>query len=179
MANKSNRKSNVSKSKTTPKNSKSNKKTQTVSTRKSAQNNASKKSKGVVKGQVTIPTNIDMRLAVIKGRYFYKTNNADETHTYAVYRDPKSKEVRAVQTTHLYKPDKDRMEDLHKGLLCKVKFAGYETPSGVNNKYYNTNIQGKPIDLKHADIVSVDKTPLSQSIAKKIFAFAKNKRNNQ
>lgn len=118
---------------------------------------------------------IDMRLAKIRNRYMINSGNPMGEHTYAVYTDNETKEVRAVETTHLYIPDKSNMEKLRKGLLRKVKFNGYETPSGVHNAYYNTNINGEPIDLSHADI-RIDKTPIPQSQAIDIKTFAKNKR---
>lgn len=120
-------------------------------------------------------TTVDMRLAKIRNRYMINSGNPMGEHTYAVYTDNETKEVRAVETTHLYVPDKSNMNKLRKGLLRKVKFNGYETPSGVHNAYYNTNINGEPIDLSHDDI-RLDKTPIPQSQAIDIKTFAKNKR---
>ena len=115
---------------------------------------------------------LDMYLAKIKNRYFYKSDKGDSTHTYAVYKDSISEEVRAVPTTHLYVPDEKNMEKLHKGLLCKVNLPGYETPSGVHNYYYNQNINGKQINLQDNDI-EVNGTPLDQETANQIHRFAK------
>ena len=38
-------------------------------------------------------------------RYFYKSNKGDSTHTYAVYKDSKTGDVRAIPTAHLNVPD--------------------------------------------------------------------------
>lgn len=113
---------------------------------------------------------VDMRLAKIRNDYMFTSGNPSGEHTYAVYTE--NEEVRAIPTTHLYIPDKERMEKLHKGLLRKVKFAGYETPSAVGNQFYNTNAQGGKIDLQDKRI-QVDKTPLPQKQAQAIKAFAK------
>ena len=102
--------------------------------------------------QVQSGDKLDMHLVKIKNRYFYKSDKGDSTHTYAVYMDSKTGEVRAVPTTHLFVPDEKNMEKLHKGLLCKVNLPGYETPSGVHNYYYNQNINGKQINLQDNDI---------------------------
>lgn len=119
---------------------------------------------------------VDMRLAKIRNDYMFTSGNPSGEHTYAVYSE--NGEVRAIPTTHLYVPDKDRMDKLHKGLLRKVKFAGYETPSGVENRYYNANAQGGKIDLQDKR-VQVDKTPLPQKQAQEIKAFAKYLRKQQ
>ena len=33
-----------------------------------------------------------------------------------------------------------------------MKFSHRETPSGVNNSYFTTDITGKPLNLKHPDV---------------------------
>ncbi len=120
-------------------------------------------------------TTVDMRLAKIRNRYMFNSNKPTQEHIYAVYTDYTTKEVRAIEATHLYIPDEENMNKVKRGLLRKVRFNGYETPSAVYNSYYDTNIEGKPIDLLHAD-VRVDKTPIPQKQAKAIKDFAKSKR---
>lgn len=121
------------------------------------------------------PVPIDMHLAKIRNRYLFRSGSPSVEHTYAVYRDEGTKRVRVVPATHLYLPDERNMAKLHQGLLCKVKFAGYETPSGINNYYIDTNADGGVIDLSHPD-VKVDKTPLPEGQARKIWSFASRKR---
>lgn len=131
---------------------------------------------GVIKPTKSTNELIDMHLAKIKDGYMFKTNKPEKEHTYAVYTDLQSKEVRAVPTTHLYVVDEDKMDKVRKGLLRKVKFAGYETPSCVENYYFADNIYGSKIDLNDKKFVSVDKTPLSQNQASIIKNFAKYRR---
>lgn len=114
-------------------------------------------------------------LAKIKDGYLFKSDKVDKEHTYVVYLDSKTNEIRAVPTTHLYLPDMDKMEELKRNHLRKVKFAGYETPSGVENYYYVTDVNGNLIDLSHTGI-KIDKTPLPTKQAQVIINFAKNKR---
>ena len=121
-------------------------------------------------GGVVLPVG-EMHLAKICNRYMIPNAKPEQEHTYAVYVDEKTKEVRAIETTHLYLPDKENMEKVKKGLLRKVKFDSFETPSAINNYYYNTNLNGGPIDLSHSD-VRVDKTPLPQGQAMDIRRFA-------
>lgn len=119
--------------------------------------------------------NIDMRLAQIKNGYMYNSDEPEKTHTYVVYRDNKTKEVRAIEATHLYLPDKKNMKKLKQGLLHKVQFDIFETPSVTNNYYYNTDINGKPIDLTNKS-VSILGSSLPQKQAKEIKDFARTAR---
>ena len=128
---------------------------------------------GGTKSKKVQEENIDMRLVKIKDGYMFSTDKPEKEHTYAVYTDLQSKEVRAVPTTHLYIIDEDKRDKVKRGLLRKVKFAGYETPSCVENYYFTDNVYGGKIDLTNKRVVSVDKTPLSQSQAKIIKDFAK------
>lgn len=137
-----------------------------------------RKSSEKVNQKTVASTSLDMRLAKIKNRYLFNSSKPTQEHTYAVFEDAESKEIRAIPATHLYVPDEINMSKLHNGLLRKVKFAGYETPSGVENYYHNTNVEGKPIDLKHSDI-KIDKTPIPQKQAQIIKAFAKYPRKRQ
>ncbi len=120
---------------------------------------------------------ITMFLAKINDT-FMLGGQSTKSHTYAVYTDTKTKRVRAIPTTHLYTPDDKNMEKLAKGLLKKEKFAGYETPSGINNYFVTTNHSGDKLSLKDKNI-TLDKTPLTQSQAKRIVDFAKTERKNK
>ena len=113
-----------------------------------------------------------MRLAKIKNRYMFDSDNPQGVHTYVTYTDKKSKEVRAIPTTHLYVPDKANMEKLRKGLLCKVKFPNYDAVSGVHNYYYAKDSKGRDIDLKNNDVV-LSKNKLADSLVKKIKSFVR------
>ncbi|MCD8372198.1 MAG: hypothetical protein LUD27_02725, partial [Clostridia bacterium] len=56
-----------------------------------------------------------MRLVKIKNKYLFDSNNPEGTHTYAVYRDNKTHELRAVALTHLYVKDEKRFKQVRKG----------------------------------------------------------------
>ena len=118
-----------------------------------------------------------MRLAFIKDRHMFNKNaNYKDRHLYAVYYDKKSKKYRAIETTHLFLPDKKRFSDIKKGHLKKVKFPNFELPSGVNNNYYETDINGKSININHPDIKLISKKHLPKNVANDIISFAKTKR---
>lgn len=93
-----------------------------------------------------------MILAKIKNRYMFKSDKPDKNHDYAIYKDKSTNEIRAVELTHLYKPDNKRFSQLRNGEIKKMRFSHRETPSGVNNYYFYKNINGGPIDLRHPDI---------------------------
>ena len=113
-----------------------------------------------------------MRLAKIKNKYLYKSDNPNGNHTYAVYYDNKSKETRAVALTHLYVKDDKRFKQIKNGLISVEKFKEFETPSGVKNYYYSRNTKGKKIDLNDKDIISISKRYLSKKQANRIKKFA-------
>ena len=115
----------------------------------------------------------DVYWATIKDKYiFSKDKKNEKSHAYAIYTDSKTKENRIVQAHHLYNPDKKNMEKVNKGLYLKVKTTQHETPSGLDNYYYNKTIDGKKIDFKSDEIVSIDKTPINKKLAKQIIEFA-------
>lgn len=93
-----------------------------------------------------------MRIAKIKNRYMFNSSKPNGTHDYLVYKDKHTNEIRAIELTHLYKPDKLRLSQVKSGLLKKMFFKHRETPTGVNNGYLNTNALGQSIDLKHKDV---------------------------
>lgn len=116
-----------------------------------------------------------MRLAKIKNGYMFNSDNPQGVHTYVTYTDKKSKEVRAIPTTHLYVPDKANMEKLHKGLLCKVKFPNYDAVSGVHNYYYTKNSFGGKIDMNNCAVTSLEKIS-NKSLIAKIINFSKERK---
>ena len=89
-----------------------------------------------------------MRLAKIKNKYLFDSDNPKGTHTYAVYYDKKNKETRAVALTHLYVKDDKRFKQVKKGNIKIEKFKEFDVPSGVQNYYYSRNKKGKKINLK-------------------------------
>lgn len=105
----------------------------------------------------------------------YKPNQA---HIYAVYKDKATGETRLIQMTHVIEPKKEKA--IKKGYLMPVKLPNVDMPSGVNNSYYNKDINGDPIDLqkiKAKDIEGKKKkaTYIRKSLAEKIIAFAQKK----
>lgn len=115
-----------------------------------------------------------MRLAKIKNKYLFDSDNPNGTHTYAVYYDRKSKSYRAVGLTHLYLKDPKRFKQVSKGMIKKMKFKEFEAPSGVKDSYFEKNIKGKKIDLNDKDnVVNVEKRHLSKKQSDTIKRFAK------
>lgn len=114
-------------------------------------------------------------LASIKNKYMFNSDKPEQEHCYVVYFDEKSQELRAIETTHLYKPDEKNMNKLKRNLLHKVHFEGKDTPSGTNNYYYNTDINNLPLDLANKSI-KLDSKTLPESVAKEIIEFAKKAR---
>ena len=89
-----------------------------------------------------------MRLAKIKNKYMYKTDDNDEgTHYYLVFFDRKTKSYHAAQLTHLYIKDKNRFIQVRKGYIKIIKLKEFDVPSGVRIDVYKTNANGEKIDL--------------------------------
>ena len=63
-----------------------------------------------------------MRLAKIKNKYLFKSNNPNGTHTYAVYYDWQNRRYNAVQLTHLYNKDQKRFDQVKRGNIMVTKF---------------------------------------------------------
>lgn len=116
-----------------------------------------------------------MRIAWIRNRYMFKSDDPNGKHAYAVYYDRKSKRYRAVQTTHLYIMDPKRKPAYKKGFIKEMKLPGFTFPSGVKNSYYSTATDGKPISLKHPDVLSVSKRHLPKQKARMIINHARRK----
>lgn len=132
-----------------------------------------------------------MRLARIKNKYMYdcsawRTMSKEQRaknpgldpngeHWYALFteRGKSGKlEYRAVQINHLYKIDKNRQNKLNSGHYQKEKFAIYETPSIVENKYYFKDSAGNKIDISNKNVREITKKHLSSKQSKRIKEFA-------
>ena len=109
-----------------------------------------------------------MRLAKIKNKYLFDSDNPKGTHTYAVYYDKGKKETRAVALTHLYIKDDKRFKQVKKGNIKIEKFKEFDTPTGVKNYYYSKNTKGKKINLKDSAIVHMSKRYLSKALSFKL-----------
>lgn len=121
-----------------------------------------------------------MRLAKIKNRYLYKSDNPNGIHTYAVYYDAKTKTNNAVALTHLYIKDDKRFKQVKKGNIRVEKFKEFDVPSGVQNYYYSKTVDGTNIDLKNTDNVKfIGSRFLSKSQSERIKKFAKNNYNKK
>ena len=125
-----------------------------------------------------------MKLVKIRDKYMYKPitpaqkakYNPNGVHTYLVYKDKRSGEVRAIRTTHMYEPQKEKL--LEKGGLMVVKLPKIKYPSGIRNGYVTTDINGNPLDLKAVNAINYGwkkavYVPTYQ--AKKILQFARKK----
>lgn len=96
---------------------------------------------------------------------------ANEKHTYAIYRDKKTKELRAVRTTHLY--EKDKVKQIEQGFLRVEKFRDVKYPSGVQNRYTTKDVNGQPLKYRRIKAERVSKRRLPRRQAKRIREFAK------
>lgn len=114
-----------------------------------------------------------MRLAKIKNKYLFDSDNPEGNHTYAVYYDRKSKCYRAVGLTHLYNKDEKRFKQVRKGNLLKMDFNEFETPSGVKNSFFDQNISGGKIDLSDKNVIAITQRHLSKKQSNQIKNFAK------
>ena len=113
-----------------------------------------------------------MRLAKIKNRYLFKSNNPNGVHTYATYYDRKNQRYNAIQLTHLYVKDSNRFKQVSKGNIMVTKFKEFDVPSGVRNQYYNKNVNGGKIDLKDKNVTYIAKQHLTKKQSDKIKLFA-------
>ena len=118
-----------------------------------------------------------MRIAKIKNRYMFNSSKPNGTHDYLVYKDRNTSEVRVIELTHLYKPDRYNFSLINRGILKKMRFGHRDTPSGVNNGYFSKNINGKSIDLNHKDVnLNVyRKVRISNKQSNDVIRFAKRK----
>lgn len=92
---------------------------------------------------------------------------------YVVYSDNNGNVLKAVETTHLYSPDK--VIKIRQRKLKPVQFGGVEFPSGVTNMYYTNDINNQPLKTKDKGIKK-RKATITEKQAKEINEFAKEKR---
>ena len=119
-----------------------------------------------------------MRIAKIKNKYMYETNDDDNgTHYYLVYYDKKEKRYVAIQLTHLYIKDKGRFRQVQNGLIMVEKFKEFEVPSGVRKDVYYTNILGNRIDINDKkNVVKVYKRYIGKQQSDRIKQFVHKKK---
>ena len=90
-----------------------------------------------------------MKLLKIKDSYMFKNPKGDNpygSHWYLVY-TPKGKTPYVKELTHLYKPDRNKMDDVHNGLLTKVRVTGFDVPSGMSS-IKKDDYFGNPLTLE-------------------------------
>lgn len=101
-----------------------------------------------------------MKIVKIKDKFMYKPKTArerakykpDGSHTYLVYSDRKTGEIRAIRTTHLYEDRK--IKQIESGRLMVEKLPKVKYPSGIRNSYVSTDVTGRPLDLKKVKAVN-------------------------
>lgn len=126
-----------------------------------------------------------MRIYRIKNKYVYGKNrrNADvydpgKCHDYAGYYSRVSKKWRLVGLTHLFDPKRERQmlaKQVMPMVFAAYKKNGFDIPSGVWNAYIESDIRGRPIDLRRMEAIPLEKGKLSRQQSAKIRAFAKNR----
>lgn len=114
-----------------------------------------------------------MRLAKIKNKYLFNSNNPEGTHTYAVYYHCPTKRYRAVGLTHLYTKDEKRFKQVSKGNIKIEKFKEFDVPSGVRNFYFDKTVMGKKIDLTDKkNVIKLEKRYIPKNQSNRIKKFA-------
>lgn len=88
-----------------------------------------------------------MRIYHIKDSYMFNKKNKNGTHRYAVYKDRKTNETRAIHLTHLYEIPSNKQHRLNNGWIKEFKLSCYKLPSGVETGYRTKDINGNPIVL--------------------------------
>jgi hypothetical protein len=121
-----------------------------------------------------------MKIVQIKNKYMFHTPKniskarrkyyPDEKHYYAFYQDKDTKENRLVRLTHLY--EKNKSIKIKNNEIKVEKFNKLTDPSGVINKYRNTDINNKPINLKNINAYTIN-SKVSSTQAKRVIEFAK------
>ncbi len=115
----------------------------------------------------------------IKDKFMFKNSKnkeiTDDTkkHKYVVYHDENGKVDRVIETTHLYEDEKAKK--IKRGELKAYQFGGEEFPSGVENRYIQTDVNNKPLKNVNLEEISTG-TTIDNGQALSIHAFAKNKR---
>lgn len=110
-----------------------------------------------------------MKIVKIKNKYMFNSAKPEQEHTYLHYYDRKAKETRLIQTTHLYEIPPKKRQNLRYGVLKEFKFKDSYLPSGVNNHYLNTDINGKKLPYRSNMYKYVG--TVSQKQAKKVLSF--------
>jgi len=110
-----------------------------------------------------------MRLAIIKNKYLFNSNNPNGHHIYAIYKDKKSKEIRAIALTHT---NKNRFYQIERGNIIIEKFKEFKVPSGVHKHYYSTDINGNKLNLKNDNIEKLFNSYVNKKQSKRIINFA-------
>ena len=114
-----------------------------------------------------------MRLAKIKNKYLFNSNNPEGIHTYAVYYHYPTKRYRAVGLTHLYIKDEKRFKQVSKGNIKIEKFKEFDVPSGVRNFYFDKTVMGKKIDLTDKkNVIQLEKRYIPKNQSNRIKKFA-------
>lgn len=113
-----------------------------------------------------------MKLVKIKNRYLFNSNNPNGTYTYALYKDRKTKELRAVALTHIYNKDPNRFNQIRRGNIIVEKFKEFDVPSGVHKHYYSTDINGNKLNLKNNNIEKLFNSYVNKKQSKRIINFA-------
>ena len=116
-----------------------------------------------------------MKIYHIKDSYMFNRNNRTGTHRYAVYKDRKTHETRAIQLTHLYEIPGNKKRQMQNGYIKAYKLSCYALPSGVKTGYKTKDINGNPIVLNHRN--SRSSYSLNKKDSKKIKTIAKRKIN--
>lgn len=114
-----------------------------------------------------------MKLVKVKNKYMFESEKVspDAEHYYLHYYDRKSKETRLIQLTHIYEKPYEKTVKLRKNFLTEMKFKDLYLPSGVNNNYLNTDVNGNK--LKYSSRIYTILGTAPQHQAKKVLAFAK------
>lgn len=116
-----------------------------------------------------------MRIMHIKNSYMYDKNDLNGTHRYAVYKDPFTKETRAVSLTHLYQYDPAKLKRIRRGYIKEYKLGCYKVPSGVETGYLTKDVDGNPLALDSTN--STGSYSLSAKDSKRIRDIAKKRLN--
>ena len=114
-----------------------------------------------------------MRLAKIKNKYLFNSNNPEGIHTYVAYYHYPTKRYRAVGLTHLYIKDEKRFKQVSKGNIKIEKFKEFDVPSGVRNFYFDKTVMGKKIDLTDKkNVIQLEKRYIPKNQSNRIKKFA-------
>ena len=95
-----------------------------------------------------------MYLAKIKDSFMFGGSKYS-SHWWLINKD-QVKGVYALETTHLYIPDEKRMRQVRYGILKKVKFTCFDTPSGMSKKKYFKSFNGVKLNYRNIKKNSVD-----------------------